>query len=293
MQQATRVWVVGAGGQLGRALLAAAPSFATVVGTTRAQVDAADPDAVAREFERQRPQLIVNAAAYTAVDRAESDVAGATRGNVDAPRNLARVASQGGARLLHVSTDYVFNGAASVPYAVDAPAAPLGVYGSTKRAGELAVLESLPQDAVVLRTAWVYSAAGPGFLQTVLRLMKTNGTVRVVADQIGTPTSAVSLAEALWAFAARPQLHGVYHWTDAGAASWYDFAVAIAEEACARGMLPPGIAVHPIATRDYPTPARRPAYSLLDCRTTAVALELQPRHWRERLRTILETMRDA
>ena len=251
-----------------------------------------------REIRDFAPALVINASAYTAVDRAEQEDEAAARANVAGPANLAAaLAAHTGAgpgtrapRLLHVSTDYVFDGSASTPYAPDSPTAPLGVYGRTKLAGEAAALAALPGRVTIVRTAWVYSARGRNFLQTMLRLMRERGEVRVVADQVGTPTSAVSLAAVAWGLGLRLPTAGTFHWTDAGVASWYDFAVAIAEEALAAGLLQSAPAVRPITTADYPTAARRPAYSVLDCAATRAALGLEAVHWRVSLRAVLREM---
>jgi dTDP-4-dehydrorhamnose reductase len=157
----------------------------------------------------------------------------------------------------------------------------------TKRAGELAVLEALPQRSAIVRSAWLYAATGANFMRTMLRLMRANGSVRVVADQVGTPTCARSFAEVLWQIARNAEIRGIHHWTDAGVASWYDFAVAIAEEGAQLGLVSPEVIVTPIATADYPTPARRPAYSVLDKRSLA-PFGLVPIHWRKRLRGVLK-----
>lgn len=286
------VLIVGAGGQVGRALLRAVPVGVVAQGLTHTELDITDGVAVARAFERHGPQCVLNAAAYTAVDAAENDRAAAQAGNVTGARTLAEAAARlPTCRLVHVSTDFVFDGTASTPYAPAAVPNPLGVYGATKLAGERAVLAALGERAVVVRTAWVYSADGRNFLTTMLRLMKEKKPLRVVADQVGTPTSADSLAAALWQCATRVHVHGVLHFTDAGVASWYDFAQAIAEEGAAAGLLPRDIIVTPIATAEYPTAARRPAYSVLDQREAQIALGLNLVHWRERLRAVLAGMR--
>jgi dTDP-4-dehydrorhamnose reductase len=237
-----------------------------------------------------RPQAIVNAAAYTAVDKAESEPERAGRINAQGPQALADAAVAADCRLIHVSTDFVFDGRGSTPYRTDAGTAPLSVYGRTKLEGERAVLTTLAQHGVVLRSAWLYAADGHNFLRTMLRLMSERGAVRVVADQIGTPTWARSVARALWQIVQRPELHGILHWTDAGTASWYDFAVAIAEGARAAQLLQREIVVTPITTPEYPTPARRPAYSVLDIRESAVLLHMKPTPWRESLRSVLAEM---
>lgn len=285
----TRVLVTGAGGQVGCSLTAAAPRDLEILAAAHSDLDIGDAGQVERCLAAFKPQLIVNAAAYTAVDKAERDEHAAVRVNAEGARNLARAAfDRGDTRLIHISTDFVFDGYASSPYLPSDAAAPLGVYGSTKLAGEQAVLGILGDRAIVVRTAWVYAAQGRNFFRTMLRLMNERGDVDVVADQIGTPTSALSLAEVIWRFGQRPDLCGIFHWTDAGVASWYDFAVAIAEEAGSRGLLNRSIAVNPIATRDYPTPAKRPAYSVLDKSSTLLALGVTPVHWRSRLRSVVE-----
>jgi dTDP-4-dehydrorhamnose reductase len=278
--------VTGAGGQLGRALLAQAATGWDVRGLARADCDITDPDAVAVALEETGATLLINAAAYTAVDRAEEERDRAFATNATAPAQLAAACAKCGARLLHVSTDFVFDGTRSTPYPPAAPTAPLGVYGASKLAGEEAVLDS-SADSLVLRTGWVYAPWGSNFLRTMLRLQAEREELAVVADQVGTPTAVASLARALWSFAAQPGLDGIWHWSDAGVCSWYDFAVAIAEEASALGLLDNPAQLRPIATEDYPTPARRPAYSVLDKRASWAALGYTAQHWRVQLRETL------
>lgn len=280
-----RVLVTGAGGQLGRALQATAPAGIALLALDRAALDISDAAAVAARVREAAPDLVINAAAYTAVDKAESDAEAARRINAEAPGHLATAAAAAGARFVHVSTDFVFDGACGSPYRPDHPTAPLGVYGATKLAGEQAVRMAHP-GALIVRTAWVYGDTGHNFVRTMLRLMAEREEVRVVADQIGTPTYAAGLARALWALDAAGAT-GIHHWTDSGAASWYDFAVAIQEEALVLGLLARAVPVIPIATSAYPTPARRPAYSILD-KSAAVALVGGPApHWRVHLRKML------
>jgi len=277
--------VTGAGGQLGRALQATAPAGVDLTALDRAALDIGDAPAVAARVHAIAPDLVINAAAYTAVDKAESDGAAARRINAEAPGHLATAAAAIGARFIHVSTDFVFDGTSGAPYRPDHPTAPLGVYGATKLAGEQAVQAAHPT-ALIVRTAWVYGDTGHNFVRTMLRLMAERDEVRVVADQIGTPTYATGLARALWALDAAGAA-GIHHWTDSGAASWYDFAVAIQEEALGLGLLARAVPVVPIATSAYPTPARRPSYSVLD-KSAAVALVGGPApHWRVHLREML------
>jgi dTDP-4-dehydrorhamnose reductase len=287
-----KVLITGAGGQVGRSLIATAPAATNFVATSHNDLDISDGRAVADYVRAQSPDVIINAAAHTAVDRAESEPELAGGINSEGPRHLATAARAAGARLIHISTDFVFDGTASQPYRPDAPTRPLSVYGATKLAGEKAVLDTLPDSSVVVRTAWVYAAAGNNFVRTMLRVMNANGSVRVVSDQVGSPTAARALAETLWAIAANPEIKGIHHWTDAGVASWYDFAVAIAEEGAQLGLVSDRVTVTPIATSDYPTPARRPSYSVLD-KTSLASFGLVPLHWRQRLRGVLGEMKSV
>lgn len=273
--------ITGANGQLGTALRRSVPEGMTATAVDFAELDITDPDAVAAMVDRLRPAIILNAAAYTAVDRAESDAVLAEAVNATAVGHLAAAARAVGARLVHVSTDFVFDGGSGMPYAPDAATAPLGVYGRTKRAGELLAGEQ----ALIVRTAWVYAPTGGNFVRTMLRLMAERPEVRVVADQIGTPTYAPGLAAALWALAGQGAT-GIFHYTDSGAASWYDFAVAVQEEALALGLLTQAVPVVPISSADFPTPARRPSYSVLDKSGTTARLGVAP-HWRGNLRLML------
>jgi dTDP-4-dehydrorhamnose reductase len=277
--------VTGARGQLGHALLASAPAGADLVALGHHDLDIGDAAAVAALISFEAPDLVINAAAYTAVDKAESEEWTAYRVNGEGPGHLAAAARAAGARFVHVSTDFVFNGASGIPYAPSHETDPLGVYGASKLAGEKSALAADPR-ALILRTAWVYGVTGHNFVRTMLRLMAERDEVRVVADQIGTPTFAGSLADAIWAMSAAGA-SGVHHWTDSGAASWYDFAVAIQEEALALGMLGRAVPVIPIATVDYPTPARRPHYSVLN-KASAIGIVGRPApHWRVNLRHML------
>jgi dTDP-4-dehydrorhamnose reductase len=283
--------VTGAGGQLATELMATTPDGWTVEDISEIDLDIRDLAAVRAAVGRSGPDLILNAAAYTAVDRAEAEPEIAWSVNRDGAENLALAAVEAGARFAHVSTDFVFDGQASRAYRPDDEPAPLGVYGASKRGGELAVQEAAP-GALILRTAWVYSPHGGNFLKSMLRLMAERGEVRVVADQIGTPTSATTLAEALWGLC-QADAQGVHHHTDAGVASWYDFAQAIAEDAHAMGLLKSEARVLPIRTEDYPTPARRPAFSVLDKTSTWAILGRPSPHWRSALRGVLQRLADA
>lgn len=288
-----RVLITGSDGQLGRALAASAMREVELVGVDLAQLDITRGDDVRRYVTHTKPALIINAAAYTQVDRAESERERAFAVNADGPAHLAEAARGIGARLIHVSTDYVFDGNHSRPYRTDDAATPASVYGESKLDGERRVSAIGTTQTLIVRTAWLYGAHGQNFVHTMLKLMRERDELRVVADQIGSPTWATTLARAIWAAAQRHALHGIYHWTDAGVASWYDFAVAIQEEALARGLLAREVPVHPIRTEDYPTPARRPAYGVLD-KTRAIAdFGVPLLHWRVALRQMLAELAHA
>lgn len=278
-----KVLIAGANGQLGRCMVRSAPPGAEIVAAGSAQLDIRDAAAVEAFVADARPDVIYNCAAYTAVDRAESEEDAALAVNANGVAHLADAARRHGARLVHVSTDFVFDGRSGVPYRPDAPTGPTGAYGRTKLAGELAAGE----DALIVRTAWVYGPTGHNFVRTMLRLMAERDAVRVVADQIGTPTYAPALAGALWALADRGA-RGIHHYTDSGVASWYDFAVAIQEEALALGLLDRIAPVIPIATREFPTPAVRPPYSVLDKGDTFALLGGPAPHWRVNLRRMMK-----
>jgi dTDP-4-dehydrorhamnose reductase len=282
--------VVGAGGQVGWELRRQVPAGIELDALDRSALDLRDPELAARIAERA-PDVIINAAAYTAVDRAESERELARAVNAEGAAALARAAHATGARLVHISTDFVFDGSSPRPYRPDDPPNPLGEYGTSKLLGERAVTEETRGSAVIVRTAWVYSAHGYNFVKTMLRLMTERDSLRVVADQVGTPSWAHLLAAALWEIALRPEIGGPLHWTDLGVASWYDFAVAIQEEALALGLLARPIAIEPIRSEDYPTPARRPAFSVLDKTLSLRLLGAERMHWREALRRMLRELK--
>lgn len=278
--------IVGAKGQLGKGLSATAPAEAEIIGHDIDTLDITDPAAVSALVAEVKPDVVFNAAAYTAVDKAEGDEDAALAVNATAVGYLADAARSVGARFVHVSTDFVFDGLSGVPYAPDARPAPVSAYGRTKLAGEVAAGE----DALIVRTAWVYAPNGGNFVRTMLRLMSERPEVRVVADQIGTPTYAPGLAAALWTLSSNG-VTGLHHYTDAGACSWYDFAVAIQEEALTAGLLDTAVPVIPINGVEYPTPARRPHYSVLDKTSTFAALGGPTPHWRVNLRKMITEIR--
>lgn len=284
-----RVLVTGSGGQIGRALIGMAPGGADVRGVQREALDIADRDAVATLFDAVRPQLVINAAAYTAVDRAEAEPEAAFRVNSVGPAVLAGAAAARGIGFVHLSSDFVFDGTASVPYPSDAPTGPLSVYGASKAAGERAV-RLLHCEALIVRTSWIYGVRGQNFVNTMLRLFAGPGPVRVVADQVGIPTHADSFATALWQLI-DSKARGTWHLTDAGPATWHDLAVAIGETAHRLGLLPRPPSVQPVLSADYAAAARRPAFSVLDSSRSWARIGLSPPHWRAELQTMLEQVK--
>jgi len=267
---------------------AACPADAIVIPCTRRECDLTDEAAVRAVVAGSHSDWVVNAAAYTAVDRAEIDTMLADTINGDAPGWIGRAARSNGIRVAHISTDFVFDGTGGTPYRPDSPTSPINIYGRSKLAGETAVHAADP-DALIVRTSWVHASQGANFPLTMLRLMRERDEIGVVADQIGTPTWATTLAGALWTMMARAA-SGTHHLTDAGTASWYDLAVAVAEEAQALNLLPRIPVIRPIATADYPTPARRPAYSVLDKTSAWELLGGATPHWRQSLRAMLKEL---
>ncbi len=287
-----KVLVTGAGGQLGQTLLNQLPATVHSVAATSAQLDLTAPN-LAQLLQGFDVDLVINTAAYTAVDKAESEGrARAFAVNAIGAGALAQACAAQNRRLIHVSTDFVFGGDRGAAYLPNATTAPLNVYGASKREGEERVRAALP-DALIVRTAWVYSRYGNNFVKTMLRLMAERESLGVVSDQIGTPTWTQCLAQAIWVFALHPELTGTYHYTDAGVASWYDFAVAIQEEAIALGLLQRAIPIKPITSDDYPQLALRPHFSVLDKRSTYRALNHTALHWRAALRAMLKDYRDT
>jgi dTDP-4-dehydrorhamnose reductase len=278
---ARRALITGAGGQLAIELERWAPGHFEVTSLDIERLDITSAAQIDNALAACRPEVVFNTAAYTAVDLAEKESDAADRVNHRAV-DLLRAACDGfGARLVHVSTDYVFDGLSPRPYLPGDPTDPQSVYGRTKRDGEIAALRSA--SSLVVRTAWLYGAHGKNFMRTMIKLMQERDEVRVVADQVGTPTTAAGLARALWSLSAKGAT-GIHHWTDAGVASWYDFAVAIREEAAAVGLGTERARVTPIRTVDYPTPARRPAMSVLAKDATWSLLGGPGVHWRDGLR---------
>jgi len=279
--------LLGAGGQLGKTITESGlQDKYALTSLDRASLDISDEQAVRQALDVLKPDIIINAAAYTAVDAAESDDLVAREVNATGPKNLARWVVANNAWLLQISTDFVFCGRNYRPWLPDDQTDPVNIYGRTKLEGELHVRYLAPDNSLVLRTSWLYSAHGRNFVTTMLRLMQEKHELAVVHDQIGTPTSTRGLLSCIEAAVDR-QPTGTLHWSDAGVASWYDFAIAIQDEALALGLLQRRIPVRPVPTSEYPTPARRPPFAVLDKTATIAALNCEPVHWRRRLHNVM------
>lgn len=282
------ILVTGASGQLGHALVQRLAARGVAFNAVQRPVfDFEQPDTITACFEQAKPRVVINAAAYTAVDKAQSEPEAARAGNHTGPLALARLCEAADIPLIHVSTDYVFDGNKAAPYVESDQTAPTGVYGATKRDGEEAILATSAK-AVILRTAWVYSDYGKNFAKTMIAAGRKMPVLRVVADQHGTPTSAGDLADAILAITDqinatgwRPDYRGIFHATNAGETTWYGFAQAIFEEAAKLGYQPPQ--VQPIRTEEWPTPTRRPPDSRLDCTKLTQVFGVELPAWRESL----------
>jgi dTDP-4-dehydrorhamnose reductase len=280
-----KVLVTGGKGQLARSLLETVPAEVQLFIPEEADFDLTSPEKMQAMMRDAPLDCIINTAAYTAVDQAESDRESAYAINAEGPTQLAGLCAANAVRLVQVSTDYVFDGNGSRPWQPDDVPHPLSVYGASKARGEAGIREQLPT-ATIVRTAWLYSRHGNNFVTTMLGLLAARDELAVVDDQIGAPTWAANLARILWAFVARPA-PGIFHYTDAGVAGWYDFATAIAEEGAALGLLEKPARVLPTDTASFPRPASRPAYSVLNCRSTHRHTGIAPEHWRVALRHML------
>jgi dTDP-4-dehydrorhamnose reductase len=284
-----RILLTGADGQLGQELQQTLMPLGEVIALTRQELDLSQGEHIRQLVQQIRPNLIVNSAAYTAVDKAESEVDLAQAVNGMAPTIMAEEAEKIGALLLQVSTDYVFDGQKNTPYLETDPTHPLSSYGKSKLAGEVGI-QQVTDNYLILRTAWVYDVYGKGnFVKTMLRLGQDREELRVVADQVGSPSWAKDIADAI-AQLLQSETTGIYHFTNSGVVSWYDFAIAIFEEARALGFPLKVQRVIPITTADYPTPAIRPAYSVLSGKKITETLGDYPPYWRDSLRKMLKEL---
>jgi dTDP-4-dehydrorhamnose reductase len=275
----SRILLLGAAGQVGQAALQSAVAGADIIAPTKAEVDLRRTDELRAYVLDLQPDVVINCAAFTRVDDAERESEAAYLLNAEAPRVLAECAQQTGARFVHVSTDYVFDGSGLPPYATDAATAPQSVYGASKLKGEQLIALANPAAAIV-RTAWVHSGGNANFVATAVRIFQQGKVMHAVDDQVSTPTRALHLAAALWTIAARSQLSGLFHFTDAGTASWYDVAHCVLETMQRDGLREPKTAVVPVSTAEFPRPAQRPRVSILDKHASWKALDIVPQHWR-------------
>lgn len=284
-----KVLVTGGNGQLGRDVVSILQARGVqVIAPSMAELDFTAPASIDTVIAKHRPDWVINCAAYTQVDKAESEADVAFAVNRDAPGQLARAVTGTGGRLLHVSTDFVFDGKASAPYTESSPAQPLSVYGRSKLAGEQAVMEALP-NAIILRTAWLYGINGHNFVKTMLRLAMAGKPLRVVDDQVGSPTWTMDLARVIAAML-DSDASGLFHYTNAGQTSWHGFACAILAEAASAGFAIKTREIEPIPTSNYPTPAERPAYSVLDTGRISALPGMQIPAWRDSLKRMLEEL---
>lgn len=284
-----KILLFGAGGQLGWELQRTSPAGVDLDVVHHCDVDFRNEKSIKNSIIESNPDWIINAAAYTAVDKAESEENLANQLNHLAVAQIARTVRETHKKLVHISTDFIFDGNHSVPYLPDSPANPHSVYGKTKLDGEIAIKQILQEDFLIVRTAWLYSSHGNNFVKTMLRLMKERDALQVVGDQIGTPTWANGLAQCIWK-AVGKDICGTLHWTDAGVASWYDFSVAIQEIALEFGILEKPVPISSIPSIQYPTPAKRPSFSVLDKTETWQKIEIIPVHWRVQLKNMMEEL---
>ena len=281
--------VTGAGGQLASSLVDRAVPSIQVEAMSVDDLDITNSEQVNSVVARLRPDVIINAAAWTDVDGAESDESSAMAVNRDGPAHLAEACARHGSRLIHVSTDFVFDGSGSRPCRVDDPTAPLGAYGRSKLAGEQAIQDRLGQDAIIVRTAWLYAAHGQNFVRTMLKIMSDRDHIKVVADQRGTPTSTNSLADAMWQLQ-EGDAKGVFHWTDGGEATWHEFATFIHDTAISNDLLDHEVQIEAITSDQWPTAAKRPHYSVMDISGSEEFLGRSPRPWRDEVAAVVESL---
>lgn len=286
----SKVLLLGAQGQLGRCLALTASTDAQLVLLDRALLDVTDPARVQAVISQHAPEFVVNCTAFTNVDGAEENEAIAYAVNRDGINNISIAARAVGAKVIHVSTDFVFDGSANRPYRPDSTCNPLGVYGKSKWAGEQALLDGYPEGAALIRTSWLYSEFGGNFVKTMLKLHESKENFQVVNDQFGSPTYALGLAELIWqVIQARIFAPGVYHWCDKGITNWFEFAKEIGRQGEEVGLISRQAEVQPISARDYGAVAPRPQYSALDCELTLSTFTAQEqRRWQDQLRAMLQ-----
>lgn len=290
-----KVLLTGATGQLGKTLIKTKPNEIKLITPNRNEVDLSKPEKSLIFLDKLNPDWIINAAAYTNVDGSESEIDLAFCINGHAPAVFANFLNNSGGKLLQISTDFVFNGKKNTSYSVLDETDPINVYGQSKLLGEKETLKF--KNNKVIRTSWLYSPHGKNFLKTMLKLHdlknKSGEPLRVISDQIGCPTSCQSLAEACWGIllSKKPLKNKIFHWSDCGVASWYDFAVAIGELAEEKLIIKNSAEIEAIRTEEYPTPAKRPKFSLLNCENSYEELSIKPKHWRKSLSDVLDHLK--
>lgn len=282
-----KVLISGKDGQLGYELQKTLPADTECLACDKRELDVTSTDSINSVVSSYSPDIVINAAAYTAVDKAEKEKQQAFLVNATGVKNILSVIKSRQIKLLHLSTDFVFSGNSTLPYLPSSPVDPIGVYGASKAEAEKIVREEYPENSLIIRTSWLYSAHGHNFVKTMLRLMQKRDALNVVSDQTGTPTWAGGLAGAIWRFCRLQDITGIFHWSDDGVTTWYDFACAIQEEALRIGLLDRAIPVHPITTADYPTTAKRPMYSVLDKQSTWDIIGYRSPDWRVCLQQML------
>jgi dTDP-4-dehydrorhamnose reductase len=284
--------VTGATGQLGQTLSrqwaeSPLPEY-QLEALDRSELDLSQPDTAIAVLAELKPAVIVNAAAYTQVDKAESESIAAHLVNAEAVGRIAAWSAENDAKLIHISTDFVFDGSSKTAYRPDHQTNPLGAYGASKLAGEHEIQTQASQRSAIIRTSWLYSEYGNNFVKTMLRLMGDRDQLSVVNDQVGSPTSTHGLAALIFAMISKDSYQGVYHWTDGASISWYEFAQEIQDQAIQEGLLSKAIPINPISTSEYPTPAQRPAYSVLDRSQALAEFECPTLNWKEQLSLVLK-----
>ncbi len=284
------IWVIGCKGMLGSEIVRQLSERNINFVGTDIDVDITDPQALAEFVKGKDITYIINCSAYTAVDKAESDADFAKKLNEDGPRNIANLANQVHAKMIHISTDYVFDGTGKVPYTEDMPVAPIGVYGRTKAAGEAAIRQNL-KEYYIIRTAWLYGWAGKNFVYTMIKAMNNHDSVKVVNDQKGSPTFAGDLASVIIKFLNKNDVpYGTYHCTDLGEITWWDFTNEIKKQGVELGLITNNSClVNPCTTDEYPTPAKRPAYSVLSKDKIQKTLGIQLPDWKISLKEFLNS----
>ena len=258
----------------------------------KAQLDITSKISLENTFKNQNISAVINTAAYTAVDKAESEQDEAYLLNEFAPQNLASCSMKYSFTLIHVSTDFVFSGENTTPYLISDVTGPQNVYGKSKRAGEIAISKESPNLSTVIRTSWLYSCHRNNFVKSMIRQMSEKEQLCVVSDQVGSPTSTDSLVDLIFTMLKTEDYSGIYHWSDSGSVSWYDFALVIQDYCLGAGLLKKRIPIIPISTDQYPTPARRPKYSVLDLSLTKERYSIEPKPWKESLKQVIDRIAD-